>query len=67
MSKGTRKAGPGRKPIEGVAMATPIAIRFSPKMLAAIDMVRAKRIDGPDKSTTIRELVVEALQARGEI
>jgi hypothetical protein len=43
-----------------------VAVRFPPDMVAAIDRLRAGRLDAPDRSTVIRELVAEALSARGK-
>lgn len=43
-----------------------VAVRFPPDMVAAIDALRAARLDAPDRSTVIRELVAEALAARGK-
>ncbi len=45
-------------------MHPPLAIRFPEPMLAAIDAMAAGRMDKPDRSTLIRELVAEALAAR---
>ena len=42
-----------------------IAIRFPKPMLAAVDAIIVDRLDQPDRSSIIRELVAEALQARG--
>lgn len=42
-----------------------IAIRFPAEMLAALDQVAAARLDRPDRATVIRELLAEALGARG--
>lgn len=41
-----------------------VGIRFSNEMLEMIDSMRAERIDKPDRSAFIRELVGEAIQAR---
>ena len=46
-------------------MHPPLAIRFPEPMLAAIDAMAASRMDKPDRSTLIRELVAEALATRG--
>ena len=41
-----------------------LAIRFPKPMLTAIDKVIAGRLDQPDRSAIIRELIAEALAAR---
>lgn len=41
-----------------------IAIRFPAPMLDAIDAIAAKRMDQPDRTAIIRELIAEALEAR---
>ena len=43
-----------------------IAIRFPKTMLALVDEIVAGRLDRPDRSSVIRELVAEALQKRGQ-
>ena len=43
-----------------------IAIRFPRPMLALVDEIVAGRLDRPDRSSIIRELVAEALQKRGQ-
>jgi Arc/MetJ-type ribon-helix-helix transcriptional regulator len=58
------KRGPGRPPKEGKAMMTPIPVRFPEEMIEAIEAIQAKRMDRPEKSAVIRELVAEALTAR---
>ncbi len=45
--------------------ATQIAVRFPDAMLEILDRELAKRIDGQDRSTMIRELVAEGMKARG--
>ena len=45
-------------------MRTPLAIRLPEPMVAQIDAIAAERLDQPDRSTVIRELLVEALEAR---
>ena len=45
-------------------MGTPIALRFPVEMLEAIDAIADSRMDHPDRSAVIRELVAEALTAR---
>jgi metal-responsive CopG/Arc/MetJ family transcriptional regulator len=46
------------------AMRTPLALRFPDEMLEAIDEIVASRMDRPDRSAVIRELLAEALMAR---
>ena len=58
----TRKRG--RPPLGVKAVKTPIAIRFPDTMLSEIDTIIAGRMDEPGRSDVIRELVVEALEAR---
>jgi hypothetical protein len=58
------KRGVGRPPKEGKAMMTPIPVRFPEQMIEAIEAIQAERMDRPDKSAVIRELVAEALAAR---
>ena len=41
-----------------------IAIRLPQAMLEAIDGLSNGRLDQPDRSTTIRELIAEAIEAR---
>ena len=41
-----------------------VAVRFPPPLLAAVDAERDIRIEAPDRSTMIRELVAEAIAAR---
>jgi len=41
-----------------------LAIRFPKPMLAAVDEIISGRLDQPDRSTIIRELLAEALVAR---
>lgn len=45
-------------------MMTPIPVRFPEEMIEAIEAIQAKRMDRPEKSAVIRELVAEALTAR---
>lgn len=42
----------------------PVMIRFPEAMIEAIDLERSERLDGPDRSAMVRELVAEALVAR---
>jgi hypothetical protein len=50
----------------GQGLMTPIPVRFPPAMVEAINAIRAERMDAPDKGQVIRELVAEALAARGK-
>lgn len=45
-------------------MMTPIAIRFPSAMVEAIEAIQAARMDRPEKSAVVRELVAEAIEAR---
>jgi metal-responsive CopG/Arc/MetJ family transcriptional regulator len=45
-------------------MLAPVMIRFPQAMLDDIDAIRASRRDEPDRSSIIRELIAEALEAR---
>ena len=55
----------GRPPLGKRALGPPLALRFPDEMLKAIDAVAAGRMDRPDRSAVVRELVAEALMARG--
>jgi Arc/MetJ-type ribon-helix-helix transcriptional regulator len=52
----------GRPPKGEEALMQPITIRLPPEMVARIDEMRAGRLDAPDKSTIIRELLAKALK-----
>jgi metal-responsive CopG/Arc/MetJ family transcriptional regulator len=52
----------GRPPSD--AIMEQIAIRFPKPMLAAIDEMMRGRLDRPDRSAVIRELLAEAIAAR---
>lgn len=58
-----RKRPRGRPSLGDDAMEQ-IAIRFPKSMLAAVDAIITGRLDRPDRSSIIRELLAEALQAR---
>lgn len=45
-------------------MLSPVMVRFPQEMLDAIDAIIADRMDKPDRSSMIRELIAEALAAR---
>jgi len=55
----------GRPPLEGRSMQQ-IAIRLPLGMLAAIDEMMVGRLDQPERSTIIRELLHEAIMARSK-
>jgi hypothetical protein len=48
------------------AMMTPIPVRFPAPMRTEIEKIRDGRMDQPELSAVIRELVAEALTARGK-
>lgn len=56
----------GRPPKGEKAMMTPIAVRFPPAMREQLERIKAERMDGPEISAIVRELVAEALQARSK-
>lgn len=43
-------------------MLQPVTIRLPVEMVAKIEALRAERLDAPDKSTIIRELLAKALR-----
>jgi Arc/MetJ-type ribon-helix-helix transcriptional regulator len=43
-------------------MLQPVTIRLPAEMVRQIEALRATRLDAPDKSTLIRELLAKALQ-----
>jgi Arc/MetJ-type ribon-helix-helix transcriptional regulator len=45
-------------------MHSPIALRLPEAVVEQIDAIVATRMDQPDRSAVIRELIVEALAAR---
>lgn len=57
----------GRPPKGDDVMAGRINIRIPESLASAIDNVRNKRRDGADTAQIVRELLVEALKAKGEI
>ena len=59
------KSRPRGRPPKGGEVMEQIAIRFPKPMLATVDAMIAGRLDQPDRSSIIRELVAEALLARG--
>jgi hypothetical protein len=56
------KTGLGRPPKGDDAMLQPITIRLPAEMMRQIEVLRAGRLDAPDKSTIIRELLAKALR-----
>lgn len=46
-------------------MLKPMPVRFPPAMRERLEEIQRSRLDAPDLSTIIRELVAEALEARG--
>jgi len=60
MTKGKKR---GRPPKQGdAAMLEPVTIRLPPEMARKIEALKAGRLDAPDKSTIIRELLAKALK-----
>jgi Arc/MetJ-type ribon-helix-helix transcriptional regulator len=55
------KAG---RPLKGDTRMRQIAIRLPDEMLAAIDSLLVERMDRPDRTAVIRELLAEAIAAR---
>ena len=53
----------GRPPVGATSMHQ-IAIRLPKPMLAAIDEMISGRLDQPERSAIIRELIAEAIEAR---
>lgn len=64
MAKAAKRRPRGRP--KGDDTMEQIAIRFPRPMLALVDEIVARRLDRPDRSSIIRELVAEALQKRSE-
>lgn len=58
-----KKAGRGRPSLDGEPMQQ-IAIRLPRPMLDAIDGLIEGRLDKPDRTAVMRELLAEALAAR---
>jgi hypothetical protein len=57
-----RKATRGRPPKGEESMLQPVTIRLPVEMVRQIEALRVGRLDAPDKSTLIRELLAKALQ-----
>jgi metal-responsive CopG/Arc/MetJ family transcriptional regulator len=65
MEKREKPRPMGRPPKFGRAMLhSPIALRLPEAVVEQIDAIVADRLDQPDRSAVIRELIVEALTAR---
>jgi len=60
------KRSPGRPRLSSATRGPSLTIntRYPDEMVAAIDEIIAARMDKPDRSAVIRELVAEALEAR---
>ncbi len=56
----------GRPPKGEAALLNPIMVRFPREMLDAIDAIVAERLDQPDRSSVVRELIADALARRAE-
>lgn len=54
----------GRPPKGDKAMMRPIAVRFPEPMRAELERIQAERMDQPELSAIIRELVAEAIAGR---
>ena len=56
----------GRPPKDGskAMRYSPLAVRLPEAMISQIDAIAADRLDQPDRSTVIRQLLAEALEAR---
>ena len=52
----------GRPPRHGDALLGPITLRLPEPMMAEIDRLMGVRLDAPDKSAVIRELIAAGLQ-----
>jgi len=63
MMKTSTKRGRGRSPIGDEAMLEPVTIRLPREMVARINAIRSQRLDRPDKSTVVRELIAKGLLA----
>jgi hypothetical protein len=56
----------GRRPKADVAMLEPITIRLPALMVRQLEAIQAKRLDAPDKSSLIRELLAKAIKAEAK-
>lgn len=61
------KARIGRPPKGGDEAMKQVAIRFPANLLDAVDGIVAERYGQADRTAVIRELVAEALAARGKL
>ena len=59
-----KRKRPRGRPSQGDDTLEQISIRFPRPMLAAVDEILAGRLDRPDRSQIIRELIAEGLEAR---
>lgn len=64
MTQATKRSR-GRSPKDNVVMLEPITIRLPEPMVRQLEAIQAKRLDAPDKSTLIRELLAKAIKAEG--
>ena len=62
----TKRAKQKGRPPLGDASMHQIALRLPKPMLAAIDEIMSGRLDQPERSAIIRELLAEALTARAK-
>lgn len=65
-AKSGEARGVGRPEKPARERQTNVPVRFPPAMIAAIDELRASRLDAPDRSSVIRELVAEGLKHKGK-
>ena len=61
----TQKQPRGRPAKHGAPMLKPITIRLPEPMMDRIEELMHDRLDGPDKSSIIRELIAKALKDVG--
>jgi metal-responsive CopG/Arc/MetJ family transcriptional regulator len=59
-----RKKTAGRPPKAQGTLLVQVPVRFPQPMVDEVDAERGARLDAPDRSAMIRELVAEALEAR---
>lgn len=53
----------GRPPKDKSTMLNPITVRFPAQMMDEIERLAAQRMDQPDKSQIVRELVAKGIEA----
>ena len=58
-----QKRGRGRPPKELENLLEPMTIRLTKEIVQRVEKIRASRMDGADKSTIVRELIVKGLGA----